>query len=124
MVREMGGVVIDLPSRFAQRDGLELAGHGRLFERDWDRPSDYFRGKAVDGARQSLNRTPWCGHQDLREAWSTAGRFGCMRRTGNRPAVGNALTAMLPARNSEPALASVARSASTPRQVRHSQHGA
>ncbi|HKB53020.1 MAG TPA: ATP-binding protein, partial [Ramlibacter sp.] len=29
-----------------------------------------------------LNRTPKCGHHDLREALSTAGRFGRLRRTG------------------------------------------
>ena len=42
-----------------------------------------------------LDRTPNCGHHDLREALSTAGRFGSSQATEpNRPAVVNALLAM------------------------------
>ena len=40
-----------------------------------------------------VNRTPKCGHHELREALSTDGRFGRLRRTGNRPAVVNAVLA-------------------------------
>ena len=49
-------------------------------------------------ARDILNRSPFDGRHEAREALSTAGRFGRLRRTGNRPAVDNALllTAMLP----------------------------
>lgn len=38
-----------------------------------------------------LIRSPNRGHHGLREALSTAGRFGRLRRTGDRPAVGNAV---------------------------------
>jgi hypothetical protein len=55
-----------------------------------------------------LNRTPSSGHHDLLEALSTAGRFGRLRRTGNRPAVDNALTATAP---SPPGYASESRTA-------------
>jgi len=42
-------------------------------------------------ARQGImNRSPFDGRHEGRQALSTVGRFGRLRRTGNRPAVGNA----------------------------------
>ena len=37
-----------------------------------------------------MNWTPFNGRHEVRRALSTAGRFGRLRRTRNRPAVGNA----------------------------------
>jgi len=53
------------------------------------------RGKEIHviADNLSVNRTPICGHHELREALSMDGRFGRLRRTGNRPAVVNALLA-------------------------------
>ena len=38
-----------------------------------------------------LNRSPFSGRHEARRALSTDGRFGRLRRTGNRPSVGNAV---------------------------------
>src|SRR5450755_5003346 len=43
------------------------------------------------GPKGILNRSPFSGRHEARRALSTDGRFGRLRRTGNRPSVGNAV---------------------------------
>ena len=44
----------------------------------------------------SLNRSPFGGRHEARSTLSTDGRFGRLRRTGNRPSVGNAVPLIAP----------------------------
>jgi len=70
----------------------------------------------------NVNWTPKCGHHELRKALSTDGRFGRLRRIGNRPSVDNAvvLIAIAPRSVFRPRRASAARIAPAARTPRTS----